>query len=103
MTGLRREGAHLEEQPGKGSGRSLDRAEELGAGVPAPANWKEWHSREGALGFIRENGGYMGLLIGARAPASHNLTPLCMLSQGPASAQWDCKQDARGSLRECMS
>lgn len=30
MTGLRREGAHLEEQPGKGSGRSLDRAEELG-------------------------------------------------------------------------
>lgn len=38
MTGLRREGAHLEEQPGKGSGRSLDRAEELGAGVPAPVN-----------------------------------------------------------------
>lgn len=30
MTGLRREGAHLEEQPGKGSGRSLDRAEERG-------------------------------------------------------------------------
>lgn len=33
-----KEGAHLQGQPGKGYDWSMGRAEEMGAGVPAPVN-----------------------------------------------------------------